>query len=149
MTAPIQTRMDVTVKLDQRPSHCDIEDKRVTFAVACGELTLTVIMKAKAWRKFVAATEATPNWSARLAGKLGKRTPDGSFLLNEASFQVFDRTPKPKDADPHAPPPDKPRAPAAPAPTVQAPAKPVHATAKRKKRKEPIVQVYRAPGWGS
>jgi hypothetical protein len=85
-------RAEVIVKFHQVPPAREDKDG-VTIELDCDGWVVAATLKAKSWRKALAAMAQYPQWVAAVSGRLGRRTPQG-FALDEAGIQVFEKQPK-------------------------------------------------------
>lgn len=102
----ISGKMEITIKISQFPT----DVKSVTngwkqFCVDADGREISITVRPKVFTKLEEAQKNYPQWVAAIAGKLGEITPKG-LVLAEPSIQVFEKKPKPQEAQ------EKPPAPA-------------------------------------
>ena len=107
-------KLDVTLKINQRPQAKPATAQTVVFAVQAEGQTVVVELKNKMWNSLKTAAETYPQWVAAITGKMGEAVESGFRLVNPA-VQVFEKKAKPDAAAPPAPEPKAPESPAAPA----------------------------------
>lgn len=92
----VEGKLEVTIKLTQRPRFEDEENGQKKFRVQCGGEEVWVILKPKAFNKVVAAMDEFALWTAAIRGGIGQRTKQG-FILSNPGIQVFERKEKTGD----------------------------------------------------
>ena len=109
-------KLDVTLKINQRPQAKPATAQTVVFAVQAEGSTVVVELKNKMWNSLKTAAETDPQWVAAITGPMGEAVEGGFRLVNPA-VQVFEKKPKPDAAAPPAPEPKAPEPVPAPAPS--------------------------------
>jgi len=109
-------KLDVTLKINQRPQAKPATAQTVVFAVQAEGQTVVVELKNKMWNSLKTAAETYPHWVAAITGQMGEAVAGGFRLVNPA-VQVFEKKPKPDAAAPPAPEPKAPEPVPAPAPS--------------------------------
>jgi hypothetical protein len=92
----VEGRLEVTIKLTQRPRFEDEENGQKKFRVQCDTEEVWVILKPKAFSKMLAAMDEFALWTATIRGGIGQRTRQG-FILSNPGIQVFERKEKTRD----------------------------------------------------
>ena len=112
-------KLDVTLKINQRPQAKPATAQTVLFAVQAEGQTVVVELKNKMWNSLKTAAETYPQWVAAITGQMGEAVAGGFRLVNP-TVQVFEKKPKPDAAAPPAPEPKAPEPHAAhPAPAPE------------------------------
>ena len=115
----IPGKLDVTLKINQRPQAKPATAQTVLFAVQAEGAMVVVELKNKAWNNLKTAAETYPQWVAAITGKMGEAVAGGFRLVNPA-VQVFEKKAKPEAAAPPAPEPKAPEPKAPESPTSPA-----------------------------
>lgn len=94
MIETIDGKMRIEIKITEFPKGAtDSSRDRKKFYINADGVLVSVSVKPKQWNQFLKAQSDFPQWTATIAGNMGKRNA-GGFVLENPGIQIHEKKPK-------------------------------------------------------
>lgn len=90
----ISGKVDITLKFSSMPNHIIESQDSKEFLLNADGIEVKVKVSSKAFGRLEESTNRFPSWIVLAQGRMGQFTDKG-FVLDQATFQVFEKKTKP------------------------------------------------------